>query len=66
MDEKTLESSAPLDASNELRPSVPEEDQDGGSPNGSRRSSSEESSVDEDEGKKKERGDLVPPWKMVS
>ena len=66
MDETTVESAAALGASNELRPPFLEEDQDGSSPNSSRRSSSEESSVDEKEGKKRKRGDLVPPWKLVS
>lgn len=63
MDDTTVESIAPLDASNGPRPPFLKEEHDDGSPKDSR---SEESSVEEKEEKKRKRGDLVPPWKMVS
>lgn len=63
MDDTTVESVAPLDASNGPRPPSPGEEQDGGSTKDSR---SDDSSGEEKDEKKRKRGDLVPPWKMVS
>ena len=63
MEDTMAESTAPLDASKSPPLTSPAEEQDGSSPKDSR---SEDSSEPEKDERKRKRGDLVPPWKMVS